>query len=96
VGQLSGGVIGRKNFPIMRIHNYTIDGQDKHDTRRLHLDIAHSLLLVLLVSGLVKVINAAFVVFNVERLLDTDNGNRVRVFAVSESRPLFVSSQGYQ
>ena len=31
--------IGRKNFPIMRIRNYTIDAQDKRDMRRLHLDI---------------------------------------------------------
>lgn len=49
-----------------------------------------------LVSGLVKVINTAFVVFNVERLLDTDNGYSVRVSAVSESRPLLVSLQFYQ
>jgi hypothetical protein len=31
--------IGRKNFPIMRIRNYTIDAQDKRDMRRLHPDI---------------------------------------------------------
>ncbi len=31
--------IGRKNFPIMRSRNYTIDAQDKRDMRRLHPDI---------------------------------------------------------
>jgi hypothetical protein len=32
--------IGRENFPIMRIRQYTIDAQDKRDMRRLHPDIA--------------------------------------------------------
>jgi hypothetical protein len=32
--------IGRENFAIMRIYNYTIDAQDKRDMRRLHPDIA--------------------------------------------------------
>jgi hypothetical protein len=31
--------IGRRHFPIMRIHQYTIDAQDKRDMRRLHPDI---------------------------------------------------------
>jgi hypothetical protein len=31
--------VGKKNFPIMRIRNYTIDVQDKRDMRRLHPDI---------------------------------------------------------
>lgn len=30
--------VGRQNFHIMRIHNYTIDAQDKRDMRRLHPD----------------------------------------------------------
>ena len=30
--------VGRHNFHIMRIHNYTIDAQDKRDMRRLHPD----------------------------------------------------------
>ncbi len=32
--------IGKKNFSIMRLRNYTIDPQDKRDIRRLHPDIA--------------------------------------------------------
>jgi hypothetical protein len=32
--------IGRQNFHIMRIRNYTIDAQDKRDMRRLHPDTA--------------------------------------------------------
>src|SRR6266566_2162685 len=31
--------IGRRNFPIMRSRNYTIDAQDKRDMRQLHPDI---------------------------------------------------------
>ena len=31
--------VGRKNFPIMRVCNYTINAQDKRDMRRLHPDI---------------------------------------------------------
>jgi hypothetical protein len=31
--------IGRRHFPIMRIHHYTIDAQDKRDMCRLHPDI---------------------------------------------------------
>jgi hypothetical protein len=31
--------IGRRNFNIMRIYNYTIDAQDKRDMRRLHPDV---------------------------------------------------------
>jgi hypothetical protein len=30
--------IGRQNFPLMRIRNYTLDAQDKRDMRRLHPD----------------------------------------------------------
>ncbi|MGZ3338105.1 MAG: hypothetical protein ACXVBV_22575 [Isosphaeraceae bacterium] len=30
--------VGRQSFHIMRIHNYTIDAQDKRDMRRLHPD----------------------------------------------------------
>jgi hypothetical protein len=32
--------IGRRNFDLMRIRQYTIDAQGKRDMRRLHLDIA--------------------------------------------------------
>jgi hypothetical protein len=32
--------IGRQNFDIMKIRNYTIDAQDKRDMRRLHPDVA--------------------------------------------------------
>ena len=32
--------IGRQNFHLMRIRNYTLDAQDKRDMRRLHPDIA--------------------------------------------------------
>ena len=32
--------IGRWNFDLMRICNYTIDAQDKRDMWRLHPDIA--------------------------------------------------------
>lgn len=28
--------IGRRNYPLMRIRNYTLDAQDKRDMRRLH------------------------------------------------------------
>ena len=31
--------IGRENFHLMRIQNYTIDAQDKRDMRRLHPDV---------------------------------------------------------
>ena len=31
--------IGRRNFHIMRIRNYTIDAQDKRDMRRLYPDV---------------------------------------------------------
>ena len=31
--------IGRRNFDLMRIRQYTIDAQDKRDMRRLHPDI---------------------------------------------------------
>ena len=31
--------IGRHNFSLMRIRNYTIDAQDKRDMRRLHPDV---------------------------------------------------------
>jgi hypothetical protein len=31
--------IGRENFTLMRIYNYTIDAQDKRDMRRLHPDV---------------------------------------------------------
>jgi hypothetical protein len=31
--------ISRKNFPIMRIRNYTIEARDKRAMRRLHPDI---------------------------------------------------------
>ena len=30
--------VGRSNFNIMRIRNYTLDAQDKRDLRRLHPD----------------------------------------------------------
>ena len=30
--------IGRQNFHLMRIRNYTLDAQDKRDLRRLHPD----------------------------------------------------------
>jgi hypothetical protein len=32
--------IGRDNFHLMRIYNYTIDAQDKRDMRRRHPDVA--------------------------------------------------------
>ncbi len=32
--------IGRKNFPLLRIRNYTLEAQDKRDMRRLHPEIA--------------------------------------------------------
>jgi hypothetical protein len=32
--------IGRQNFSLMRLRNYTIDAQDKRDMRRLHPDVA--------------------------------------------------------
>ncbi len=32
--------IGRQNFDLMRIRNYTLDAQDKRDLRRLHPDTA--------------------------------------------------------
>jgi hypothetical protein len=32
--------IGRRNFHVMRIRNYTLDAVDKRDMRRLHPDIA--------------------------------------------------------
>ncbi len=32
--------IGRHNFHLMRIRNYTLDAQDKRDMRRLHPDTA--------------------------------------------------------
>lgn len=32
--------IGRENFSLMRIRNYTISAQDKRDMRRLHPDVA--------------------------------------------------------
>ena len=32
--------IGRQNFHLMRIRNYTLDAQDKRDMRRLHPDTA--------------------------------------------------------
>ncbi len=31
--------IGRENFDIMKIRQYTLDAQDKRDMRRLHTDI---------------------------------------------------------
>jgi hypothetical protein len=31
--------IGRENFDLMRIRQYTLDAQDKRDMRRLHPDI---------------------------------------------------------
>jgi hypothetical protein len=31
--------IGRRNFHVMRIRNYTLDGQDKRDMRRSHPDV---------------------------------------------------------
>jgi hypothetical protein len=31
--------VGRHNFPLMRIRNYTLDAQDKRDMRRLHPDV---------------------------------------------------------
>jgi hypothetical protein len=32
--------IGRRNYPLMRIRNYTLDAQDKRDMRRLHPDVS--------------------------------------------------------
>ena len=31
--------IGRENFDLMKIRQYTLDAQDKRDMRRLHLEI---------------------------------------------------------